>query len=114
MFACGPLFSDLTQCTSQSRKILPIRYVTHFKCNKKRLIQYHNIWEYTKEIYQMHGISETVNMEHIKSHYYMSHIHINPFGSKAVYIRPLTLSVVPIGFEVNFSEHFKRDHLHKE
>ena len=55
-------------------------YVTHFKCNLKRIVDYPNIWGYTRDIYQAPGVAETVNMEHIKSHYYASHLHINPFG----------------------------------
>ncbi|OMJ90734.1 hypothetical protein SteCoe_6811 [Stentor coeruleus] len=53
-------------------------YVGHFKCNLKRLVDYPNIWNYVKEIYQMEGIEETVNMDHIKKHYYTSHTWINP------------------------------------
>ena len=55
-------------------------YVTHFKCNMKRIVDYPNIWGFTRDIYQMPGIAETVNMTHIKRHYYESHLHINPFG----------------------------------
>ncbi|WP_144392119.1 glutathione S-transferase family protein [Pleionea sediminis] len=53
-------------------------YVGHFKCNLKRIIDYPNIWEYLKELYQYPGIKETVNMYHIKHHYYGSHDTINP------------------------------------
>ena len=55
-------------------------YVTHFKCNLKRIIDYPNIWGFTRDIYQTPGVADTVNMAHIKSHYYESHRHINPFG----------------------------------
>lgn len=55
-------------------------YVTHFKCNIRRIIDYPNLWAYTREIYQMPGIAETVNMEHIKRHYFESHRSINPLG----------------------------------
>ena len=60
-------------------------YVGHFKCNLKRLIDYPNLRAYTKDLYQQPGIAETVNMFHIKNHYYGSHTSINPSG------------VVPIG-----------------
>ncbi|XP_013422016.1 uncharacterized protein LOC106181976 isoform X2 [Lingula anatina] len=54
-------------------------YHGHFKCNKKRIIDYPNLWAYTRDIYQTHGIAETVNMDHIKKHYMESHDTINPF-----------------------------------
>ncbi|MGB7240754.1 MAG: glutathione S-transferase family protein [Sulfitobacter sp.] len=53
-------------------------YHLHFKCNKKRLIDYPNLWAYTRELYQMPGIAETVNFDHIKRHYHYSHDSINP------------------------------------
>ena len=65
-------------------------YVTHFKCNLRRIIDYPNLWGYTRDIYQTPGVSETVNMEHIKRHYFESHLHINPFG------------IVPEGPELDF------------
>lgn len=55
-------------------------YYGHFKCNYKRLIDYPNLWRLTKEIYNMDGIEETVDMNHIKDHYYKSHKTINPTG----------------------------------
>jgi len=53
-------------------------YHTHFKCNWKLLTQFKNLHKYTMDIYQMPGVKETVNMRHIKYHYYMSHDSINP------------------------------------
>ncbi|PWZ08868.1 Glutathionyl-hydroquinone reductase YqjG [Zea mays] len=55
-------------------------YAVHFKCNKKLLREYPNLFNYTKDIYQIPGISSTVNMEHIRKHYYGSHPSINPYG----------------------------------
>ena len=55
-------------------------YVTHFKCNLRRIVDYPNTWGFTRDIYQAPGVAETVNMAHIKNHYYASHRHINPFG----------------------------------
>jgi putative glutathione S-transferase len=55
-------------------------YVTHFKCNIRRIVDYPNLWGYTRDIYQLPGVSETVNMEHIKRHYFESHRHMNPYG----------------------------------
>lgn len=53
-------------------------YFTHFKANKKRIADYPNLFNYLKELYQVPGVRETVNMEHIKRHYYYSHETINP------------------------------------
>ena len=55
-------------------------YVGHFKCNLRRIVDYPNLWAYTRELYQMPGIAETVHMGHIKRHYYGSHGTINPTG----------------------------------
>lgn len=55
-------------------------YVTHFKCNIRRLVDYPNLWGYTRDVYQYPGVAETVDMEHIKGHYFQSHKQINPLG----------------------------------
>ena len=55
-------------------------YVAHFKCNIRRIVDYPNLWGFTRDLYQVPGVAETVNMEHIKRHYFESHLHINPFG----------------------------------
>jgi len=53
-------------------------YVGHFKCNRQRIADYSNLSNYLRELYQQPGIAETVNMTHIKQHYYYSHDTINP------------------------------------
>lgn len=55
-------------------------YFGHFKCNLKPLTAYPKLWAYTKRIYQLPGIAQTVNFDHIKRHYYGSHKTINPTG----------------------------------
>lgn len=55
-------------------------YFGHFKCNLKRLVDYPNLWRYTKELYNIPEIKETVDFNHIKTHYYGSHKTINPTG----------------------------------
>ena len=67
-------------------------YYNHFKTNKKRLIEYPNLWAYTRELYQVPGVAETVNMDHIKYHYFASHRSINPTG------------IVPKGPEIDFMQ----------
>ena len=53
-------------------------YVGHFKCNQRRIADYPNLSNYLRELYQVPGIAQTVNMEHIKNHYYQSHPSVNP------------------------------------
>jgi putative glutathione S-transferase len=65
-------------------------YYGHFKCNLRRIAEYPNLSGYVRDLYQQPGIAATVNMEHIKAHYYASHPSINPTG------------VVPIGPEIDF------------
>jgi putative glutathione S-transferase len=72
-------------------------YVGHFKCNIRRLVDYPNLWAYTRELYQVPGVADTVNFEHIKLHYYGSHASINPTG------------VVPRGPQIDFALPHGRD-----
>ena len=53
-------------------------YVGHFKCNIRRIADYPNLSGYVRDLYQQPGIAETVNMQHIKDHYYASHESVNP------------------------------------
>lgn len=53
-------------------------YAGHFKCNLRRLVGYPNLWAYARDLYQRPGFGETVNVDHIKRHYYMTHDTINP------------------------------------
>ena len=55
-------------------------YHGHFKCNLRRLSDYHNLSNWLRELYQWPGVASTVDMEHIQKHYYMSHKTINPNG----------------------------------
>lgn len=53
-------------------------YHLHFKCNRKRLIDYPNLWGFTRELYQTPGVAKTVNFDHIVRHYHYSHESVNP------------------------------------
>ena len=53
-------------------------YHGHFKCNRRRIVDYPNLWGYTRELYQWPGVAETVNLDHIARHYHYSHESINP------------------------------------
>lgn len=55
-------------------------YYSHFKCNLRRIADYPNLWAYLRDLYQVPGVADTVNMAHIKTHYYRSHPTINPSG----------------------------------
>jgi putative glutathione S-transferase len=66
-------------------------YVGHFKCNKRRISDYANLSGYVRDLYQQPHVAKTVNMGHIKNHYYASHDTINPSR------------VIPMGPDVDFS-----------
>lgn len=70
-------------------------YHLHFKCNRKRLIDYPNLWGHTRELFQMPGIPETVGMDHIVRHYHYSHETINPH--RIVPINPVIDWMAPHG-----------------
>ena len=55
-------------------------YYGHFKCNRDRLVDFPELWDYTRTLYQVPGVAETVHFDHIKAHYYGSHRTINPTG----------------------------------
>ncbi|MFC6639451.1 glutathione S-transferase family protein [Sulfitobacter sp. JBTF-M27] len=97
--AVGPLFDTLDwleDCLSENRYLMGDRitdadwrlfptlirfdpvYHLHFKCNRKRIVDYPNLWSYTRELYQWPGVADTVNMDHIVRHYHYSHDSINP------------------------------------
>lgn len=67
-------------------------YYGHFKCNVRRIVDYPNLWAYTRDLYQWPGVSATVDFTHIKHHYYMSHESVNP------------TRIVPLGPKLDLSE----------
>lgn len=66
-------------------------YHGHFKCNLRRLVDYPNLWGWTRDLYQQPGVAQTVDIGFIKQHYYRSHTMLNPSG------------IVPLGPELDFS-----------
>ncbi len=66
-------------------------YVGHFKCNLRRIADYPNLSNYTRDLYQHPGVADTIHMDHIKAHYYASHETINP------------TRIVPVGPEIDYS-----------
>ncbi len=76
-------------------------YHGHFKCNHRRIVDYPSLWAFTRELFQLPGVAETVNFEHIKGHYYQSHRTINPTG------------IVPVGPSPDFLAPHGREALRK-
>jgi len=74
-------------------------YYGHFKCNLRRLSDFQHLWDYVRELYQVPGVAATVDMWHIKEHYYRSHARINPTG------------IVPVGPAIDFAAPHRREAL---
>jgi len=87
-----------TQITEADWRLFPtlVRfdsvYYLHFKCNKKRLVDYPNLWPYTRELYQIPGIAKTVKLDQIKLSYYSNHPSVDPLG------------IIPLGPDIDFLE----------
>ncbi len=73
-------------------------YNGHFKCNLRRLVEYPNLWAYTRDIYQHPQVRPTVNFHHIRHHYYRSQTTVNPTG------------IVPVGPLIDFEAPHGREH----
>lgn len=71
-------------------------YHGHFKCNRRRLVDYPELWDYARALYQRPGVAETVDFPHIVTHYYGSHRGINPTG------------IVPIGPDTDWTAPSRR------
>jgi putative glutathione S-transferase len=74
-------------------------YVGHFKCNLRRIVDYPNLWGYLRDLYQFRNVAETVNFDHIKRHYFLTHDEINP------------TKIVPIGPELDLTSAHARERL---
>ncbi len=72
-------------------------YHLHFKCNRRRLIDYPNLWAYTRDLYQVPGVAETVRPDHYVRHYHYSHDTINP--NRIIPINPVLDFDAPHGRE---------------
>jgi putative glutathione S-transferase len=71
-------------------------YYGHFKCNLRRLTDYPHLWDYARDIFQINGVADTVDFDIIKTHYYKSHLDINPTG------------IVPIGPAMDWQQPSQR------
>ena len=74
-------------------------YHGHFKCNLRRIVDYANLWPYLRDLYQHDAVADTVNFDHIKRHYYITHEQINP------------TRIVPIGPELDLLAPHGRERL---
>jgi len=90
-YLCGTVMTeaDIRLLTTLLR--FDIVYVGHFKCNIRRIADYPVLFAYVRDLYQTGSIAKTFRPDHIKNHYYQSHLQINPTG------------IVPVGPQVDFS-----------
>lgn len=96
-YLCGNELTEADICLFTTLfRFDPVYYV-HFKCNLQRIVDYPNLWGYLRDIYQLSGVQETCNLDHIKRHYYMSHPKVNP------------TRIVPKGPILNLEEPHGRD-----
>ena len=72
-------------------------YHGHFKCNIRRIVDYPNLFGYLRDLYQLDGIADIVNFDHIKRHYYFTHDDINP--TRIVPVGPMQNLYAPHGRE---------------
>jgi glutathionyl-hydroquinone reductase len=76
LFGDAPVETDWRLFTTLVR--FDAVYNIHFKCSLRRIVDYANLWPYARDLYQQPGIAETVDFDHIKRHYYMTHPQLNP------------------------------------
>ncbi|HET7479373.1 MAG TPA: glutathione S-transferase family protein, partial [Rubrobacteraceae bacterium] len=98
-YLCGGRITEADWCMFPTLVRFDAVYHGHFKCNLRRIVDYPNLWGYLRDLYQQPGVAETVNMEHIKKHYYRSHESINP------------TRIVPKGPILDFSGTHGRDRM---
>ena len=98
-YLCGDRITEADWCFFPTLVRFDAVYHGHFKCNLRRIVDYPNLWGYLRDLYGQTGVAETVNMDHIKKHYYRSHESINP------------TRVVPKGPLLDFTEPHDRARL---
>jgi glutathionyl-hydroquinone reductase len=88
---CGDVLTEADWRLFTTLLRFDLVYHGHFKCNLRRLVDYPALWDYTRRLYAHPAVAPTVDVDHIKRHYYQSHRHINPTG------------IVPAGPDVSFA-----------
>ncbi|XP_021747354.1 uncharacterized protein LOC110713198 isoform X2 [Chenopodium quinoa] len=96
-YLCGSSLTEADICLFVTLIRFDEVYAVYFKCNKKLIREYPNLFNYTKDIFQIPGMSSTVKMDHIKKHYYGSHPSLNPYG------------IIPRGPNIDFSSPHDRE-----
>jgi putative glutathione S-transferase len=84
LFGDAPVETDWRLFTTLLR--FDAVYNIHFKCSRRRIVDYAHLWPYARDLYQQPGIAETVRMDEIRAHYYRTHPQINP--SRIIAVRP--------------------------
>lgn len=96
-YLCGDIITEADWCMFTTLLRFDSVYYVHFKCNLRRIVDYPNLWNYLKDLYQQPGVRETCNLDHIKRHYYKSHPNVNP------------TRIVPKGPIIDFEAPHNRD-----
>jgi putative glutathione S-transferase len=96
-FLCGDMLTEADIRVFTTLVRFDAVYHGHFKCNVRRIVDYKHLSAYTRDVFQVQGVAETVDLGHIKRHYYMSHRRINPTG------------IVPVGPDLDFNAPAGRD-----
>jgi putative glutathione S-transferase len=90
-YLCGEVITEADWCMFTTLLRFDPVYYTHFKCNLRHIYEYPNLSNYLKDLYQVPGVAETCNLDHIRNHYFRSHPSVNPHG------------IVPVGPRVDLS-----------
>lgn len=98
-YLCGDVITEADWCMFTTLLRFDAVYYVHFKCNLRRIVDYPNLWNYLKDLYQQPGVQETCNLDHIKRHYYKSHPQVNP------------TRIVPKGPIIDFNQPHNRSQL---
>jgi len=96
-YLCGNQLTEADWCFFTTLIRFDLVYAIHFKCSKRRIGDYPNLWNYLRELYQIPGVMETCNFRHIRNHYYQSHDSINPYR------------IVPMAQELDFNAPHNRN-----
>lgn len=90
-YLCGDQLTLADVCMFTTLYRFDLVYYSHFKCNRRHVYEYPNLWGFVRDVYQTPGVKETCNVDHIKRHYYISQKEINP------------TQIVPVGPTLDFN-----------
>ncbi|MEI6159779.1 MAG: glutathione S-transferase family protein [Roseococcus sp.] len=98
-YLCGAVLTEADWRLFTTLIRFDVAYVGHFRCDRRRIQDHPNLWSWLRELYQWPGIAGTVDFDHIRRHYYLSHRQLNPSG------------ILPIGPDLDFNAPHGREHL---